>query len=955
MKPIFNRFAAFALLLLLCAGNVRADILVGRVIDKATGEPIPGVLFDAFTHQPGGGSYIVGSNKSRTDSLGYFRVVGGSGETVITFTYIGYHDATFTRITQASNKELNIGDIPMRMDAHLLKAVTVKGKRRQFYMHGDTVIYDPLAFNLKKGDRIAKLISRLPGVTVNQNGGLSWLGKSVVMLMNGRESIATSSFLGRVPAEAVKDIQVYDKTTNNWGDTVKAFKVLDVRIKPSWMERWYGEAAASGQTDRYYGLQGTAYNLSDKIPMQVGASMSDGDGVYDVARYSQQRVRRDKNTVTRAQQVRADYEKLPDFYTQQDLTNKTAQAYLNHSDTRQRSDTETEQYMSDGSVNYGLDKSSSYNHTIGFSPINLNYSHRKRRGFGTGWSVYANMTFNKNSSSSSSSGASFGDDPYALSAHPLDDLLAADPLLAAHAVNSSMQKGHTESDNFQTNAGFAYNFPPGKKHRNAFDIGLNGRYSDDRGKTSSTNATNYYNIASPSSLIDRQYSNSPSHTLGYSVFARWQKNGKGNLPDSYRLTYTHSLENNYDKHDIYRMKESCDLIDNLIQEFGRLEETPLTEYEKDLVNSSYKNQTNLGNDILFNYSRAKGLFGIKGISFYFSLGANHKYQRMHYRRGAQIDTVAHRNILLPNASGSLTKSINRNISLSYSTEFNMTATDFEQTMRYTDDTNPLYIVQGNPNLRNSAAWVNSINMSFNIPKKQIMATLRASLRQDYDMRSSLTYYNPQTGGYRTVFDNVAGGHTWTVGGTLDWKIAQKFNLRYMPTWDNRKSYRYLTVNEDDPEYRLNRQRSNDLVNNLNLRWYNDICEINFHANTSLRKYSNSEGAYDRYTYFDYDIGIDGSVEIGPVVTLQSELTLDGKNGYLQADMNKDLWLWDLSVAIRMLGGKGTLTLSAIDVLRQQTNRSYYVGPSSRSETRTYGLTDYYMISFSYMFGKPKKD
>ena len=206
-----------------------------------------------------------------------------------------------------------------------------------------------------------------------------------------------------------------------------------------------------------------------------------------------------------------------------------------------------------------------------------------------------------------------------------------------------------------------------------------------------------------------------------------------------------------------------------------------------------------------------------------------------------------------------------------------------------------------------------------------------------------------------IYDNICGGHAWRVAGSFDWKLSPKTNLRYTPSYDFNKDYRYLTVNEDNPEYLLNTQRMHNLVNNLNLRWYNDICELNFHANTSLRKYSNSEGAYDRYTYFDYNIGMNSSVEVCAAVKVGVDLTLDGKNGYLQADMNKDLWLWDLSVAIRMLGGKGTLTLSAIDVLRQQTNRSYYVGPSSRSETRTYGLTDYYMISFSYMFGKPKKN
>ena len=175
----------------------------------------------------------------------------------------------------------------------------------------------------------------------------------------------------------------------------------------------------------------------------------------------------------------------------------------------------------------------------------------------------------------------------------------------------------------------------------------------------------------------------------------------------------------------------------------------------------------------------------------------------------------------------------------------------------------------------------------------------------------------------------------------------------MPYYQFQKNYRYLTINEDNPEYVLNTQRLHNLTNDINLRWYNDICELKLFANISLRKYNNTEGAYSHYTYFDYNIGMESSVEVCPTVTAGLDVSLNGKNGYLQADMNKDRWLMDASIAIRMLRGKGTLTLSAIDILRQQTHRSYNVTASSRSETRTYGLTDYYMLSFSYMFGKPK--
>ena len=945
MKPIFAKLTAIVLLLLLCAGSVRAEIITGRIIDKSTGDPIPGVFIEVNGKDTSGGYFSLG-DINKTDSLGLFSFyIPFSGETTITFSYIGYHEVNYTRIIQSDSTRVNLGDIKMRMDAALLKTVTIKGKRKQFYMRGDTVIYNPEAFNLKSGDRIAKLISRLPGVTVDQFGGLSWLGKPVVMLLNGKESIATSTFLPQVDAEAVHNIQVYDKTTNNWGDTVKAYKVLDVRIKPSWMERWYGEAGVSGQTDRYYGLLGTAYNLSDKVPMQVGASMSDGDGTYDLGRYSQERVRRDKTVKIRSLQVRANYQKQPNWSAEKG-NSATARADLEHSDRRRRSESNSEQFLSDGNVKYGVSSSSSYDCSLQFVPIDMSYKVHRRKGLN--WEILGHLDFGRNGSHSSSAGATFSDDPYALAYSPLDYLLNADSTLASIALNSNMRKGHGHSDRLNTYATLRLELPLKRSRLNA---NLKVNYSNGKAKNYSTRITNYYALAAPSSQIDRQYSSTPSHDLGYRLSASI---GKQIKKFGVNVSYENAIQNKYNKRDYYRLQENDSLIEDLMRTFGNLEYIPIEAYERDQTNSKTRNQTDIDNKI------GLGIFHTtfgnkKGVDVRMSTSLNHKYQHMHYRRGAQIDTIAHRNMLMPEANLSLSTSVAKQIKVNLSSYFSQTATDFEQTMRYTDDTNPLYIVQGNPHLRNSSTWSSTVGTTFTIPKKQIMATLSATLSQKYNAQSSLLYYNPETGGQRMIYDNISGGHAWRVSGSLDMKLSHKTDLRYTPSYNFNKDYRYLTVNEDDPEYLLNTQRMHNLVNNLNLRWYNDICELNFHANTSLRKYSNSEGAYDRYTYFDYNIGMNSSVEVCAAVKVGVDVTLDGKNGYLQADMNKDRWLMDLSVAIRMLRGKGTLTLSAIDVLRQQTNRSYYVGPSSRSETRTYGLTDYYMISFSYMFGKPKKN
>ena len=947
------RFYVIALCMTLFALPARAEIITGRIIDSETGMPLAGVSISAESkHDDAEGNSGFITISTKTKPSGQFRFQVWIGETTITFSFIGYRDLKYSRTTTNDTTRIDLGDIKMNMDDRLLSAVTIKGQRPKFYMRGDTVIYNPEAFDLKDGDRIEKLIKMLPGVTVDEVGNISWLGKPIKMEMNGRESIATSTFLPKVDAKAVENIQVYDKITDNWGDTVRAHKVMDVKIKKSWMERWYGEAGVSGQTDRYYGLLGTTYNLSDKVPMQVGASMSDGDGIYDVTRYSQERVRRDKTAIVRSHQLRVDVQKQPDIGAKNKYS-ISEQSSLNHSDTRRRSESNSEQYLSDGQVQYGVGRSTSYAHRMDIAPINLDYQLHKTYNYAHGtrafvWDANMGMSFYRERTESSSAGANFSDNPFALGNRPLDDLLNADNALAGIALNSNMSKRYGTSDNFNVNGGGRIGFPI-----KSFDFGaeLKLRFQSRKRHDELARVTNYYRQDTPSSLIDLQRSSNPSHSMHYQLNLDVRKTTKNMGQISFR--YENSARNDYNKYDNYRLQQRDSLIENLAREFGSLDDVPTEAYERDLVNSKTKNQTDLDNLFGFSWMASLRPLKEKGMNIILQTSLRHSHQRMHYRRGAQIDTVAHRNLLLPSASLNIEKKINKKISTTFRSGFNKSATDFEQTMRYTDDTNPLYIVQGNPHLRNSSTWNNTLSTSLNLPKNQIMATLSASLIQAYNAHTQLLYRNPETGAYRAIYDNISGGHTWRVSGTLDMKLSHKTDLRYTPSYDFNKSYRYLTVNEDNPEFLLNTQRMHNLVNNLSLRWYNDICEMKFFANTSLRKYRNNEGAYARYTYFDYNIGVNSSVEICSAVKVGLDVSLDGKNGYLQSDMNKDRWLMDASVAVRMLRGKGTLTFAAIDILRQQTNRLYNVTASSRSETRTYGLTHYYMLSFSYMFGKPK--
>ena len=200
-------FFVISLCMTLFALPAGAEIITGRIIDSETGMPLVGVSISVVSiHDDGEGNSGATSMSTKTKPSGQFRFQAWDGETTVTFSFIGFRDLKYSRTTSFEDTtRIDLGDIKMNMDDRLLSAVTIKGQRPKFYMRGDTVIYNPEAFDLKDGDRVEKLIKMLPGVTVDEVGNISWLGKPIKMEMNGRESIATSTFL----PQAVLSLKTY--------------------------------------------------------------------------------------------------------------------------------------------------------------------------------------------------------------------------------------------------------------------------------------------------------------------------------------------------------------------------------------------------------------------------------------------------------------------------------------------------------------------------------------------------------------------------------------------------------------------------------------------------------------------------------------------------------------------------------------------------------------------------
>ena len=239
-------------LLSLQALAMSADFLRGRVIDATDGEPLPDVTVKC---QGSNGHWTI-LHDFTTDSLGCFFVDYESyaNETMrmeMSFEYFGYHMEKKNTMLVAGRDTVDIGDIRLRPFEGLLDEVTVKGRMRRFTMKGDTIVFNPEAFHLEEGERLGELIKLLPGVTV-QNGKLFWNNRPLRMQMNG-ENTLSAELLAELPVEAVDKIEAYEKKTElterTGHDDGEGEQVLNIKIKESFLDKFYGDVQAQGTTN----------------------------------------------------------------------------------------------------------------------------------------------------------------------------------------------------------------------------------------------------------------------------------------------------------------------------------------------------------------------------------------------------------------------------------------------------------------------------------------------------------------------------------------------------------------------------------------------------------------------------------------------------------------------------------------------------------------------------------
>ena len=897
MKQGFT-ILALAVACLFLSQNLRADTIKGCVVDAETGGPLEGaeVVFTETSIEGGSMSRY----RLRTDSLGrfLFTCTMEMSKLTITANYFGYHSQTVHRMGNNDRDTITIDDFRLKMDEHLLGEVTVEGRARRFYMRGDTVVFNPEAFKTQDGARLIELIELLPGVSIN-DGKLLWNGEPLKLMMNGQQAFSEAMLTNVLPVEAVKDIKAYDRKSDFEERTGvadgKEEHVLDVTIKPSFMDKIYGDAELEGLTSKYYAAHLRAMRLSDTDPLMLYGRVADNPKVIDVTTINRSSshggnkpVRQQTGAAGYAHLWKPDYKvRTPNFWS--------INGGANHTDDRSDSRENRQTFMPGSTATETDQTSRDYQHMLKL-PVDFesffNLSPHATMG------IDANVTYHRGRNTTENSQRTF-------------DLASPDA-----QINTSSYHSLAVEEGFSTNIKAQLGFLLGKT-----ELGASASLTYDNKKSDGESTGLYQYFQSGTTQTDRQHYHAPTHhlTAEASVPVRHAFSQNLSAMAKWQITY----DNNFRDEQRHR-------ADTL-----------------DLANSLRRDDDTWRNALYLEANFTQGKFSAKPM---FDL--THLHEQTDYRRG-NLDTLARRNFLLVTPTLELTYRLKKQTRLSSRITYTTKRPDLIDCIGYRDDTNPIYVTLGNPDLKTSHTLNASLGFSTMLTKANQVLNASVDYRRDYDPVGTVLHYNSQTGAYLSQKQNVRGGHRWGASLLYERDLGKHFHLKNNLSESFGQAYGIMTLVDGANSITYNCQRSSDFTDRLNLEYRNGPLYLSMNQNFAWHRYTYSDAAQPRQDIYNYRAELTATYELKSwYFSILPIFQID--RGYIADAMNANRFLLNAGIGYKFLKNKARLSLYANDLFNRDTRYHSDITATSRTEGGSSFLHHYVSLTFNYKFDAKKK-
>ena len=247
--------------------------LSGKVVDNGN-KPLRGARVTVISSTD-----TNNRNGAITDDDGNFLVEKlRRGSHKVEINFIGFHK--YNKNIELSPETSNLGTIKMTAEDVKLGDVTVEGQMVRQEQKEDTTIFNAGAFKVNPDATTEDLIRKMPGVTVETDGSVKAQGENIQkVLVDGKEFFGDDPTLAlrTIPAEIIDKIQVYDRASDQAQftgfDDGNAQKTLNIITKSDKNQGNFGKLYAGyGTEDRFWAGGNINYFKGDSKVSVIGLS-----------------------------------------------------------------------------------------------------------------------------------------------------------------------------------------------------------------------------------------------------------------------------------------------------------------------------------------------------------------------------------------------------------------------------------------------------------------------------------------------------------------------------------------------------------------------------------------------------------------------------------------------------------------------------------------------------------
>lgn len=969
-------------------------IITGTLIDKESGEPVMQATIQLLKAEDS--TYVAGAV---TDMDGLFRLSApANGKYVIKMTNVGYKQVV-RNVTISDNHDFAFGKVNMETDAVLLKEVVANGVAAKVVVKEDTFIYNAAAYRTPEGSVIEELVKRLPGAQIGDDGKITINGKEVKKIkVDGKEFMTgdTQTALKNLPTSIIDKIKAYDEKSDlarmTGIDDGEESTVLDFGIKRGMNKGFMANAdLAYGTRDRYSGRIMGAYMKDNQRVMVFGNMNNTGDrGFTSGGRGGGG----GGNGLRTNRMVGLNYN-----YEKKDKLKADFSVRWNSSDNDTYTKSATENFVSrtaafsnSRSQSYGRSNSWNLTGRVEWKPDTL-----------TTIALRPNLSISDSDSRSMSANASFTKDPLLTAQNylgtqdvdPLDSAymvelnkvifqqsLGKDSLLINRRDNNSLSQSSNTNFNIQATVSRRLS----SKGRN---ITVQGRFAT--GNSNSDNlSTQFVHLYRPYLLGEQVMSDADSlyYRNRYNVTPNrnlsWQVSATYSEPIAratfLQLRYQYQYRNTYSNrqtHDFSRFPglypvglNASNFGQGITPEFRNFgaylnpfvtAEHPLSEY-LDSDQSRFSEYDNFIHEIELTMRRTTNKYNLNaGVLF------QPQTSELHYIH-LGIDTLARRSVFNITPTLDFRYRWTKQKSLRVNYRGSTSQPSMTDLMPITDNSNPLNITMGNPDLKPS--FTNTMRVQYNNYVQKHMRSVMAYLNFNMTNNSvsSMVKYDDRTGGRTTKPMNIDGN--WNISGAFmmntavdsigRWNINTFTNVNY----NNRVSY--VTLQKmgadgkalvdpitkktlyDDPTKNIT--RSTSISERLGGSYRNEWLEVELNGNVTYNINRNELQPRSNNDTWHFSYGTDITVNLPWGMSIATGAHMESRRGYQEAAANTNEFVWNAQISQSFLKKKNLIISAQFnDILNQRSSFSRNITANSRTDTYYNSINSYCMFHAIYRF------